>query len=161
MAAEEAVVVAEEVSEEAGEAKSGLAGFGPGTRWGQDPGSASAATPTGGRGRNATAARLPSQKLPAFLQVRSLMLKVILFWSIKCVLGVGFRGRGRGGVLSRIGARSSSNQGQGKLPADLVLTNITAEGPKKARARVEAPKVAMEEDDDLVVMEEEDALEKK
>ena len=60
-----------------------------------------------------------------------------------CDLGGGFRGIGRGSVWSRLGTQ--------RLPEDLVLTNLTAEGPKPARVRVMPPP---KEDDDQVVMDE-------
>ena len=73
--------------------------------------------------------------------------------------------------------KKKSNYTNSQLPDDLVLTNITAQGPKKARARIEyhslpeelvltdlteegpKPRVSkIQEDDDRVVMEEEENL---
>ena len=48
-----------------------------------------------------------------------------------CDLGGGFRGRARGSVWSRLATQ--------RLPEDLVLTNLTAEGPKQVRDRVQPP----------------------
>ena len=81
-----------------------------------------------------------------------------------------FQGQGQGKK-----PRKKKDSTNWKLPEDLVLTNITSQGPKKARARISyhslpeelvlteltedgpRPRVAkIREDDDKVVMEEED-----